>query len=344
MGKIYERLGRVAKRLVLGLYAPNLVAFFLFKGLFMYLCYIDESGTADIPGNTSHFVLAGISIPIWQWKYCDQRIEGIKRKYGIEKAEIHVAWILRPYLEQRKIPNFDSLSYEQRKGYVASYRKAELLKLQKGLSSTYKQAKKNYKKTEDYVHLTYLERKTLIKEIAENIASWGFARLFAECIDKIHFNPSLAKQLVDEQSFEQVISRFEQYLEITKNPTDPDQPYYGMLIHDNNQTVAKKHTEIMKRFHQNGTLWTKIERIIETPLFVDSQLTSMVQIADVCGYALRRYLENSEDELFNLIFKRADRKSDGTVVGVRHFTKSTCSCKICNSHRRPSVTFLSSSV
>jgi hypothetical protein len=33
----------------------------------MYLCYIDESGTSVVPGNTSHFVLAGLSIPIVQW-------------------------------------------------------------------------------------------------------------------------------------------------------------------------------------------------------------------------------------------------------------------------------------
>ena len=33
----------------------------------MYLCYIDESGTSDIPGNTSHLILAGLSLPIWHW-------------------------------------------------------------------------------------------------------------------------------------------------------------------------------------------------------------------------------------------------------------------------------------
>ncbi len=114
---------------------------------------------------------------------------------------------------------------------------------------------------------------------------------------------------------------------------DPNSTSLGLLIHDNNETVAKKHTEVMKQFYKNGTLWTRIQRIIETPLFVDSQLTSMVQIADVCAYALRRYLENGEEELFDLVFQRADRK-DGKVVGVRHFTKAGCSCKICSVHRR----------
>jgi hypothetical protein len=59
----------------------------------------------------------------------------------------------------------------------------------------------------------------------------------------------------------------------------------------------------------------------------------MVQIADLCSYALRRYLENNEDFLFDLIFQRADRK-DGRVVGVRHFTPHGCKCKICASRAR----------
>lgn len=97
----------------------------------MYLCYIDESGTSDIPGNTSHFVLSGLSIPIWYWKDCDRTIETIKRKYILENSEIHVAWILRPYLEQSRISDFDKLDYRQRRAQAESLRKAEILRLQK---------------------------------------------------------------------------------------------------------------------------------------------------------------------------------------------------------------------
>ncbi|WP_394370601.1 DUF3800 domain-containing protein [Dawidia soli] len=71
---------------------------------------------------------------------------------------------------------------------------------------------------------------------------------------------------------------------------------------------------------------------METPLFVDSQLTSMVQLADVCSYSIRRYLEKSEDTLFNEIFKVADKKN-GKVVGARHFTMNHCTCKVCQAHR-----------
>jgi hypothetical protein len=298
----------------------------------MYLCYVDESGTPHIPGNTSHFVLAGLSIPVWHWKDCEREINALKAKYDLKSAEIHTAWMLRKYLEQTKVADFDSLDYAQRRYEVGRQRKTDLLRLQKaGNPKCYRRTRKNYRKTADYIHLNYDERRAFITEIAQCVSGWGFARLFAECVDKIYFDPARTTRTVDEQAFEQIVSRFEQYLEYTGSSQTGRN--FGLLIHDNNPTVAKKHTELMKGFHRRGTLWTDVNNIIETPLFVDSQLTNLVQVADLCSYAMRRYLENSEEELFDLIFERADRK-DGIVVGVRHFTDQNCRCKICTAHRR----------
>mgnify|MGYP001340784584 CR=1 FL=1 len=298
----------------------------------MHICYIDESGTSDIPGNTSHFILAGIAIPIHCWPLYDKEIASIKKKYNLDGIEIHTGWLLKKYLEQVKIPNFDKLSHMQRRSEVIKYRTTHLLSLQKKNSSSYKQTKKNYKQTDCYIHLTYAERVKFIAEIARAVGNWQDARLFAECIDKTFFDCGLATQSIDEQAFEQIISRFQQCLNLFSKQNASSHMYRGLIIHDNNQTVAKKHTELMRAFHAKGTLWTKIDNIIETPLFVDSDLTSMIQIADLCAYSLRRYLENNENELFSHIFRRADRK-DGKVVGVRHFSKHSCRCTICSLHR-----------
>lgn len=296
----------------------------------MFLCYVDESGTPDIPGNTSHFVLAGLSLPIWHWRNADREIITIKRRYALDEAEIHTAWLLRIYLEQSRINNFSKLSYKQRLSEVQKYRTKNLLQLQNSNNiRAYRQTKKNYAKTKAYAHLTLEERQNCVAQIADCVSNWGFARLFAECVDKLHFDPQRAQSPVDEQAFEQVISRFEQYLQNTDDRNG--QRNYGLIVHDDNDTVKRKHTQLMRDFHWKGTLWTKIERIIETPLFVDSQLTSMVQIADLCGYSLRRYLENGESELFNKIYARADRIRE-TVVGVRHFTDEGCQCAICKRH------------
>jgi len=297
----------------------------------MILLYIDESGTSEVPGNTTHFILVGLSIPIEKWKICERDIQVVKSNYEIPDSEIHTGWMLRPYLEQSRIPKFDSLDNVKRRNEVRKIRTQELYRLQKSSTTKtqYHQTKKNYRQTNDYIHLTLTERRAFITEIASVIGSWGFARLFAECIDKIHFSPQKAILTIDEQAFEQVVSRFEHYLQIVNAGKEKN---YGLIIHDNNPTIAKKHTELMRKFHLKGTFWTRIKCIIETPLFVDSQLTSMIQLSDVCAYALRRYLENKEEPLFNEVFKRADRK-DNIVVGVRHFTEDNCSCKICAAHK-----------
>jgi len=316
----------------------------------MYLCYLDESGTPELSGNTSHFILAGLAIPIWHWKDCERELAQIRQKYDLNlgdvHAEIHTAWLLRVYLEQTKIPKFSVLSRDERRLQVDAYRRAELLRLQKmpGQKERYNQTKKNYRLTDPYIHLTFDERKSLLQEIALCVSKWGFARLFAECIDKIQYPALNAKRRaneqreINEQALEQVVSRFENYLRIKS--AGQSNPMLGLLIHDNNQTVCKKHTALMKQFHRRGTLWTNVGHIVETPLFVNSELTSMVQIADLCAYAIRRYLENGEKELFDLIYARADRKDNigktvNKVVGVRHWSSPTCTCAICES-RKPS--------
>jgi hypothetical protein len=296
----------------------------------MLLCYIDESGTPEIPGTSTHYVLTGLAIPEYKWKETEQDINRIKQKYGLEHKEIHTAWLLRKYIEQSKIPGFESFPRDKRIYEVNKYRNAEILRLQKRGGQPYKQTKKNHKETEDYIHLTYNERKTLVIELAKTIASWNHARLFAECIDKVAYDPSRSSTSISEQAFEQVTTRFEYCLLNYSNALNSKQ--YGVLIHDNNETVAKKHTELMKTFHERGTLWKNIDHIIETPLFVDSKLTSMIQLADLCAYSIRRYLENKETDLFNLIFERVDI-NNGRRVGIRHFPGSGCTCKICQSHK-----------
>ncbi|HNS51803.1 MAG TPA: DUF3800 domain-containing protein [Anaerolineae bacterium] len=138
----------------------------------MHLCYVDESGTSDVPGNTSHFVLAGISIPVWHWKECDQAIGSIKNRYGLGDAEIHAAWMLRRYAEQEKIPGLAALSHVRRRLEVTRLRNADLLRLQRSKKpALLKQTKKNYKQTESYVHLTFDERRTFVQEVAQCISS-----------------------------------------------------------------------------------------------------------------------------------------------------------------------------
>lgn len=132
-----------------------------------------------------------------------------------------------------------------------------------------------------------------------------------------------------EFAFRELVQRYEYFLR--HRGAAIGQSLIGLIVQDNNDTMARRLTGMMRRFHAEGTRWTHIDHIIETPLFVDSHLTSMVQMADLCGYATRRFFENSERDLFDRIYPRFDRTNHG-VVGIRHYTAAGCACKVCRDH------------
>jgi len=300
----------------------------------LYFCYLDESGVPE-DACTTHFVLVGLAIPASDWKAIEARIRSLKSQYGVDGDEVHTAWIARRYVEQERIDNFETLIQQDRRLAVEPLRQQHLLRL--AASGTRKQlesAKKNYRKTEPYIHLTRDERVTLLQKLADMVGQWQEARLFAEAIDKQEAYSKPHHSPPFEFAFTELVQRFEYFLRNRGKHLQQD--LLGVLVQDNNQTVARRLTDLMLRFHRQGTRWTNIDHIVETPLFVDSQLTAMVQMADLCGYAIRRYYENDETDLFDRIYPRFDRTAQG-VVGIRHFTARGCACRVCHDRQRESI-------
>lgn len=80
----------------------------------MYICYVDESGTVERTGNTQHFVLVGLAIPGETWRQKDDAVSAIKARYGLAESEVHTAWMLRDYAEQKAIPGFENMPAHER--------------------------------------------------------------------------------------------------------------------------------------------------------------------------------------------------------------------------------------
>lgn len=299
----------------------------------MRICYLDESGTPEFSGSTSHFVFLGLSIQGETWKAKDAEITVIKRRYGLEHEEIHTGWITRRYLEQERIPDFEALGMAERRAAVQKARNEFLVKKAalRGTASV-ENDRKTFRKTAFYIHLTLAERREVLREVARAVGAWEDCRLFAECTDKRSFGGRTPHTPPFEEAFTQVVTRFHRFL------TNENPPEHGLLVQDNNETMARRLTEMMRQFHRQGTRWTReLGLLVETPLFVDSALTSMVQVADLCAYATRRFCENDETDLFDLIFPRFARAGE-RLVGVRHYTNRDnpggrrCSCRICREH------------
>ncbi|MEK6544642.1 MAG: DUF3800 domain-containing protein, partial [Elusimicrobiota bacterium] len=295
----------------------------------MYLCYLDESGSPDDPNN-QHFVLAGIALPANQWKALDSAILAIKKNYGLEATEIHTGWMMRRYSHEQKITNFSALSVDDRRAEVNKIRIArESALAAAGDKSRLNSSVTERKRTSAYVHLTHDERIAAVRKIADKISSWQDLRLFGGAIDKAWFNKVPRQTTLFEFAFENIVNRFQAFLSnrskfLQNHNRDAEaNDCIGILIEDNNVTMASKVTSLMRKFHKRGTLFRKIDRIIETPLFVDSELTCMIQIADIAAYSIRRFLDNRETNLFDLFYQRVDKAADAPV-GLRHFTESGC--------------------
>lgn len=303
----------------------------------MYLCYLDESGSPE-DSNNHHFVLAGVALPANNWKTFDQAIASIKKSYGLESAEIHTGWMVRPYSHEGKISNFATLSWDERRAAVIKLRRArESALATAGEGKKLRNAVVERKNTAAYVHLTHAERIAVVKKISEKVAAWQDLRLFGGAINRAWFHKTPRRLGMFEFAFDNIVNRFQSFLtnraKFLQNGgrAAEAKDCIGMLIEDNNATISAKVTLLMRRFHKDGTMFGAIDRIIETPLFVDSELTCMIQVADIAAYSIRRFLDNNETDLFNLFYQRVDRARE-TPVGLRHFTDPGCLCRICLEH------------
>lgn len=293
----------------------------------MFICYLDESGVPERTGNTDHFVLFGLAIPALTWKLKDAEIYAIKERYGLAAAEIHTAFMLREYPEQRHIIDFVSLDREERRKRVQAVRE---LNLTRKSGKARVQTERNYRRTADYVHLSLEERRDAVRELADAVGAWQDATMFVESQNKNRLREP--PDALFDIAFEQVVTRFNTFIERT-GPSDA----CGLMVQDNNESAARRLTTLMLRFHAAGTKFKEIPRIVETPLFVDSRFTSLVQMADLGGYATRRYFERGEADLFMRIYPRVDR-ARGRAVGIRHYTgKHPCDCMVCVDHGRASL-------
>lgn len=292
----------------------------------MYICYLDESGTVERRGTTPYFVLLGLAIPAATWKAKDKEVQGVLNRHNLY-GEIHTAWMIRRYPEQQRVAGFDDLSPDDRRDAVLRERKADLAKASMRGRRAVKALARNYRKTDAYIHLSHAERVATVRAVADTIGGWDDATLFADAQRKAVHPASAPDDLILDYAFEQVITRYHHLLVRLDVPI-------GIVVQDQNDTAAKRLTTLARRYHRGGTQYSAIDRIVETPLFVDSQLTLMVQMADLCAYATRRFFENDEADLFDRVYRRFDRLS-GKLVGLRHYTGSVeCDCRVCVDHGR----------
>ncbi|MBF0403400.1 MAG: DUF3800 domain-containing protein [Nitrospirae bacterium] len=156
-------------------------------------------------------------------------------------------------------------------------------------------------------------------------------KLFGDVINRVALSPGDPI----EYAFEQLASRFDQYLtRIYKNGN----PQRGLIILDKS-TYETSLQMLAREFRDVGHRWGhKLVNMSDVPLFVDSKATRMVQYADLIAYELRRYYIYHEQECFDIISKKFDNEG-GVIHGLVHLTSpaSGCQCIVCLQKRSVSL-------
>jgi len=115
-----------------------------------------------------------------------------------------------------------------------------------------------------------------------------------------------------------VVERFEHFL--VQKPAETNN---GLLFIDASQKIPESDIKrAVRKVVKNGSSWQNIDHVIEYPIFVESHVHNLIQLADMIAYVmLKHYKGDSKfEELFELLkskMYRAGGKLDG--FGLKEF-------------------------
>jgi len=307
----------------------------------MYLLYVDASGTAELSDvNTHHYALIGLCVHEGTWFALDKRLNGLKSSYcqHDQEFEVHAAQFACSIKEQDAIPGFANMSWTDRRDSVTAIRQAKIAA--EPTQAAKKKRAEQFKRTEPFIHLTRLERSRLLEEGLDLVGAHKGISLFGEVISKVH--PGVVAGKIDCvcQAFEQVVSRFDAYLKrrddwkLQRSPRRTIDN--GLLVLDQDYSTEATIFNQFLDYRKKGHPWGNMRHVIDVPFFASSERVCGLQLADICAYAVRRYLDRNavqgshEERNFQRIFHRFDRDNLGKLHGLRHYVPAgSCNCLVC---------------
>lgn len=301
----------------------------------MFLLYTDASGTPEKSDpNSKLYTVVGVCIHEGTWFALEKRLRNLKCRYEYqgEPLELHAKYLCAQLRDQESITDFESMDFDVRRQAAEAFWKERVGREANTEKRREREAK--YRSFKPYIHLSRRDRSNLFEEALDLIGSHDGIRLFGEVIDKDWFFQERDATDIVQSAFEQIVSRFDAFLQWHNRTLDSGIDN-GLLLMDKEPTYEQHISRIFSHYRTNGHPWGKLRHVLESPFFVDSATVSTIQVADLCAYALRRYVERLgnanpyEQANFARIFHKFDRSS-ARLHGLRHYCKpGSCACRIC---------------
>lgn len=167
----------------------------------------------------------------------------------------------------------------------------------------------------------------ILASTKENVA------VFAAAMHK----PSFPSSDPIQRTCEEIAGHFDAYLthlEILGEQRKLDDPKQrGLMIFDQTGQDKTLHA-LLRQYRTTGASFGRVKHLAEIPLFTDSRLTRMLQLADCVAYAVFRYYERKDMQLMDQILRKF-HESGGKLHGLIHLVADyqSCFCPACMTRR-----------
>ena len=177
-----------------------------------------------------------------------------------------------------------------------------------------------------------IPRKTRLQIIEDSLevvrSTHKSNKLFAVAVHKTHRAPNDPV----EYEFEKICNRFNLQLArfFKRAGKSPAEAQRGLVVMDKSDNYESALQSLARTFRIHGTRWGGLRNLAEVPMFVDSQASRIIQIADLTAWAVWRRYEYQDTRYFDKIISRFDSEG-GVIHGLVHSTPDNedCACPAC---------------
>ena len=182
-------------------------------------------------------------------------------------------------------------------------------------------------KSEPWTSMKRVDRVEILRRIYKYIAIQNIV-LFAVVMNKSSF-PSTDPIV---RTCEEMAGHFDAYLTRIGAEGNFDKQL-GLMIFDQSNHHRTLHA-LLNEFRTTGARFGRVKHLAEAPMFVDSKLSRVLQIADFVAYAVFRRYERGDSSFLDIIIKKFDEAA-GRLHGLIHLTSDyrNCFCPACTTRR-----------
>lgn len=252
----------------------------------MYFVYVDESGSRNPTGGPHIYALTGISLYEMDWFHFEAYLNGLKLR-------------LADRIRRTEGVRLDLCDCEIKSGAI---RIPQV------------RARHPFLR-----HLTSDELQELVDAYYAQLA-YHAMRIFAVVIDKRYLHDYMNQERVHRKAYELLIERVQWFMRVEHRR------HKALMVVDDtsrqmNVSLAMKHSFFQREGTSSGS---RIANIVELPMFVASELSNGVQLADLCAYNVYRAFteEDLDYQFFDRIkgsLYRARGRAGAAIEGLKVF-------------------------